>query len=161
MWNKELTDLYQNGDYDKCARLCFETLYKKLDDALCWYILGMSLRNLNREKEAIVAFKTALSIDEKLIEPLIPLAEALLIEEKIDEAKHWIEKCILHDQNNINARYIFTECLRKGNKPFEAIESLRESIHMTELNNLTDVRLCRSFSLVVEAIEKENRQKAG
>ena len=161
MLNKELTKLYQNGDYDKCARVCFENLYKKLDDALCWYILGMSLRNLNRGKEAILAFKTALSIDGKLIEPLIPLAEALLIEEKIDEAKHWIEKYILHDQNNINARYIFTECLRKGNKPFEAIESLRESIHMTELNNLTDVRLCRSFSLVVEAIEKENRQKTG
>ena len=161
MWDKELTDLYQNGDYDKCARVCFENLYKKLDDALCWYILGMSLRNLNRAKEAIVALKTALSIDEGLIEPLIPLAEALLAEGKVDEAKHWIEKYLLHDKNNINARYIFAECLRKGDKLFEAIESLRESIHMTGLNSPIDVQLCQSFSLAVEAIERENRQKIG
>ena len=161
MSKKELTDLYQNSNYDKCARVCFENLYKKLDDALCWYILGMSLRKLNRGKEAIVAFKTALSIDEGLIEPLIPLAEILLAEEKVDEAKHWIEKYLLHDNNNINARYIFAECLRKGDKLFEAIGSLRELIQGAELNSRTDFSFCKSFFLTVEALERNNRQKIG
>ena len=69
VWKKELIDLYRGNDYDRCVRLCFENLYKKLDDAPCWYILGMSLRKLSRSKEAIVALKMALSVDEGLIAP--------------------------------------------------------------------------------------------
>ena len=159
VWKKELIDLYRGNDYDRCVRLCFENLYKKLDDAPCWYILGMSLRKLSRSKEAIVALKMALSVDEGLIAPLMPLAQALLAEDKIDEAQYWTEKYLLHDKNDVNVRYVFAECLRKGGKLCEAIESLRESIQMTELGSPIGVRLCQSFFLTVEAIERENRQK--
>ena len=159
MWKKELIDLYQGNDYDRCVRLCFENLCTKLDDAPCWYVLGMSLRELNRPKEAIVALKTALSVDEGFIAPLMPLAQVLLAEDKIDEAKYWTEKYLLHDKNDVNVRYFFAECLRKEGKLFEAIEFLRKSIQMTELGSPIGVRLCQSFFLIVEAIERENRQK--
>ena len=161
VWNKELTNLYQRGDYNKCVRVCFESLYRNLNDALCWCVLGMSLKNLDRTEEAVVALKTALDIDEELIEPLIPLAEALLIEGKMDEARHWIEKCLLHDENNISARCVFAECLRREGKPFEAIETLRESIHMAGLNSRMNFQLCQSFFISVEAVDEKNRQEKG
>ena len=51
---------------------------------------------------SVVALKTALSVDEELIAPLMPLAQALLAEDKIDEAKYWTEKYLLHDKNDVN-----------------------------------------------------------
>ena len=62
---------------------------------------------------------------------------------------------------DIDAEYLLVESLRRENKPFEAIESLRELIQGTELNSRVDFSFCQSFFLAVEALEHKNRQEIG
>ena len=117
-----------------------EKYFKKLLDlkktAYIFYVYGNIQSKLKNYQEAIVSFKSALSLNPKLSEAYNNLANANKSINNINEAIKNYQKSIEKDKKNLTA-YFNLAVLLKENKQYWECKKIYEKILLVDTNNLT------------------------
>ena len=137
---EQLRNLYASAQYEACLEACVGAIGSGFSHPEAWRFRADCLQKLDRNEEAIEAYRKAISLDEKQSDYHTNLGSALLTEERFDEAMKHLDKAVNYDKQNArayyyrgNAHYFLFElgkAMRDYNAALELDTAYKEALYM-------------------------------
>jgi len=112
----------QQGQAEAAEKLC-RTRLQRQPDAICWVLLGMSLRRQNKMEAACDAYRQALQLDPGSIDAWYNLGNAETQLQHWTAAAEAYRRCLALQPGRADAWVTLCEALRRGGTPEAAIEA--------------------------------------
>ncbi|MEW6455196.1 MAG: tetratricopeptide repeat protein [Acidobacteriota bacterium] len=127
---KQANEAFQKGDYEKAVNEYREALKEDPNEPIYYYNLGISYRKMNKNDEAIEAFKKMIEIQPQSFSGLKNLGELYGLKKDFEEASKYFKKAVEISPNDPEAYYNLGACLMNNADYKGALEAFKKSIEV-------------------------------
>ncbi|MDZ4228570.1 MAG: tetratricopeptide repeat protein, partial [Candidatus Levybacteria bacterium] len=122
--------LLNDGNYDSAIYYYIREAIMDPNDPIIFNNLGVAHYHLENHKEAIIAYKYAISKDADYIEPVFNLAKLLQNLERLPEATKYFKKVITLDKSHFSSYVGLAQSLSGVGKVKEALSAYKMALEL-------------------------------
>ena len=121
------------GEWDQAEKLAQQLKNVEGEEAVSEQVLGLVYQAREQPDESIDAFKRAHELAPDAGQPVVALVQTLVRNNKIGEARQFLEKIVAENENNVTATLLLGQLSLQEKDIPAAIRYFIRYLHLTEI----------------------------